>query len=129
MLVVTASPARTALKNSQLTCGERHAYFGDRTQDALARRRAEPCSERREVHSLLFEQRLEAMPFDCFPPSRNFLDRFVVRKIKYAKKTLPLERTFKGEDRLGRSQQLDRTTNQRRVCPSPSNESAKHSQN
>jgi hypothetical protein len=21
-----------ALKNSQLTCGERHAYFGDRTQ-------------------------------------------------------------------------------------------------
>ena len=31
MLVATASPARTALKNSQLTCGERHAYFGDRT--------------------------------------------------------------------------------------------------
>jgi len=30
MLVATASPARTALKNSQLTCGERHAYFGDR---------------------------------------------------------------------------------------------------
>jgi len=25
MLVVTASPAWTALKNSQLTCGERHA--------------------------------------------------------------------------------------------------------
>jgi hypothetical protein len=25
MLVVTASPAQTALKNSQLTCGERHA--------------------------------------------------------------------------------------------------------
>jgi hypothetical protein len=22
-----------ALKNSQLTCGERHAYFGDRTLD------------------------------------------------------------------------------------------------
>ena len=35
MLVATASPARTALKNSQLTCGERHAYFGNRT---LARR-------------------------------------------------------------------------------------------
>jgi hypothetical protein len=32
MLVATASPARTALKNSQLTCGERHAYFGNRTQ-------------------------------------------------------------------------------------------------
>src|SRR6516225_6183959 len=31
-IVATASPARTALKNSQLTCGERHAYFGDRTQ-------------------------------------------------------------------------------------------------
>jgi hypothetical protein len=31
MLVATASPARTALKNSQLTCGERHAYFADRT--------------------------------------------------------------------------------------------------
>jgi hypothetical protein len=34
MLVATASPARTALKNSQLTRrppGERHAYFGDRT--------------------------------------------------------------------------------------------------
>jgi hypothetical protein len=31
MLVATASPARTALKNSQLTCGEWHAYFGDRT--------------------------------------------------------------------------------------------------
>src|SRR6516164_7068174 len=31
MIVVTASPARTALKNSQLTCGESHAYFGDRT--------------------------------------------------------------------------------------------------
>src|SRR5262252_7299466 len=31
MLVVTASPARTASKNSQLTCGERHAYLGDRT--------------------------------------------------------------------------------------------------
>src|SRR5215468_11882039 len=31
MIVATASPARTALKNSQLTCGERHAYFGDRT--------------------------------------------------------------------------------------------------
>jgi tryptophan synthase alpha chain len=31
MIVVTASPARTALKNSQLICGERHAYFGDRT--------------------------------------------------------------------------------------------------
>jgi hypothetical protein len=29
-LVATASPARTALKNSQLTCGETHAYFGDR---------------------------------------------------------------------------------------------------
>jgi hypothetical protein len=28
MLVVTASPARTALKNSQLTCGERHAISG-----------------------------------------------------------------------------------------------------
>jgi hypothetical protein len=35
MLVATASPARTALKNSQLTCGERHAYFGDRTQATL----------------------------------------------------------------------------------------------
>jgi len=34
MLVATASPARTALKNSQLTRqppDERHAYFGDRT--------------------------------------------------------------------------------------------------
>jgi hypothetical protein len=31
MLVAIASPARTALKNSQLACGERHAYFGDRT--------------------------------------------------------------------------------------------------
>jgi two-component system sensor histidine kinase LytS len=31
MLVATASPARTALKNSQLTCCERHAYFGSRT--------------------------------------------------------------------------------------------------
>src|SRR6516164_1248948 len=31
MIVAIASPARTALKNSQLTCGERHAYFGDRT--------------------------------------------------------------------------------------------------
>ena len=34
MLVATASPARTALKNSQLTPrprGERHAYLGDRT--------------------------------------------------------------------------------------------------
>jgi hypothetical protein len=28
MLVVTASPARTVLKNSQLTCGERHAISG-----------------------------------------------------------------------------------------------------
>jgi hypothetical protein len=28
MLVVTAGPARTALKNSQLTCGERHAISG-----------------------------------------------------------------------------------------------------
>jgi len=28
MRVVTASPARTALKNSQLTCGERHAISG-----------------------------------------------------------------------------------------------------
>ena len=27
-LVVTASPARTALENSQLTCGERHAISG-----------------------------------------------------------------------------------------------------
>src|SRR6516162_5948262 len=27
-LAVTASPARTALKNSQLTCGERHAISG-----------------------------------------------------------------------------------------------------
>ena len=34
MLVATASPARTALKNSQLTCGERHAYFGNRTLGA-----------------------------------------------------------------------------------------------
>src|SRR5262249_45770739 len=34
-----ASPARTALTNSQLTCGERHAYFGNRT---LAR----ACCER-----------------------------------------------------------------------------------
>jgi len=32
MLVAAASPARTALKNSQLTCGERLAYFGNRTQ-------------------------------------------------------------------------------------------------
>jgi tetratricopeptide (TPR) repeat protein len=31
MLVPTASPAQTALKNSQLTGGERRAYFGDRT--------------------------------------------------------------------------------------------------
>src|SRR6516165_385763 len=31
MVVGAASPARTALKNSQLTCDERHAYFGDRT--------------------------------------------------------------------------------------------------
>jgi len=34
MIVATASPARTALKNSQLTRqppGERHAYFGDST--------------------------------------------------------------------------------------------------
>jgi hypothetical protein len=31
MLVATASPARTAFKNTQLTCGERHAHFGDRT--------------------------------------------------------------------------------------------------
>jgi hypothetical protein len=31
MLIATASPARTALKNSQLTCGERYAYLGDRT--------------------------------------------------------------------------------------------------
>jgi hypothetical protein len=30
-LVATASPARTALKNGQLTCGETYAYFGDRT--------------------------------------------------------------------------------------------------
>src|ERR1700740_939181 len=30
-LVATASPARTALKNSQLTCGDTYAYFGDRT--------------------------------------------------------------------------------------------------
>jgi hypothetical protein len=30
-LVVTAGPARTALKNSQLTYGETYAYFGDRT--------------------------------------------------------------------------------------------------
>src|SRR5215831_4718881 len=36
MLVATASPARTALKNSQLTCGERHAYFGDRTLEGAA---------------------------------------------------------------------------------------------
>jgi hypothetical protein len=28
MLVVTASPARIALKNSQLTCGEKHAISG-----------------------------------------------------------------------------------------------------
>ena len=28
MLVATASPARTALKNSQLTCGERYAISG-----------------------------------------------------------------------------------------------------
>jgi hypothetical protein len=28
MLVVAASPARTALKNSQLTCGERRAISG-----------------------------------------------------------------------------------------------------
>src|ERR1700739_4668833 len=33
-LVATASPARTALKNSQLTCGETYAYFGDRTLEA-----------------------------------------------------------------------------------------------
>jgi len=31
MIVGIASPARTALKNNQLACGERHAYFGDRT--------------------------------------------------------------------------------------------------
>ena len=31
MLVATASPARTALKNSQPNCGETYAYFGDRT--------------------------------------------------------------------------------------------------
>jgi hypothetical protein len=31
MLVANASPARTALKNSQLTCGERYACLGDRT--------------------------------------------------------------------------------------------------
>ena len=31
MLVVTASPARTALNNSQRTGGERRACFGDRT--------------------------------------------------------------------------------------------------
>src|SRR5215813_13725497 len=38
MLVATACPARTALKNSQLTPrprGERHAYFGDRTLGEL----------------------------------------------------------------------------------------------
>ena len=38
MLVATASPARTALKNSQLTRqppGERHAYFGDRTPSPI----------------------------------------------------------------------------------------------
>jgi Flp pilus assembly protein TadD len=38
MIVATASPARTALKNSQLTCGERHAYFGDRTLGSSAYR-------------------------------------------------------------------------------------------
>src|SRR6516165_11630646 len=31
MIVATASPARTSSKNSQLTCGERHAYLGNRT--------------------------------------------------------------------------------------------------
>ena len=31
MIVVTASPARTALNNSQRTGGERRACFGDRT--------------------------------------------------------------------------------------------------
>ena len=30
MVVATASPARTSLKNSQLIGGERHAYFGER---------------------------------------------------------------------------------------------------
>jgi len=37
MLVATASPSRTALKNSQLTRprpDKRHAYFGNRTQEA-----------------------------------------------------------------------------------------------
>src|ERR1700746_550189 len=39
MLVATASPAPTALKNTQLTRqppGERHAYFGDRTLTVTA---------------------------------------------------------------------------------------------
>jgi hypothetical protein len=31
-----------ALKNSQLTCGERHAYFGDRTLEALSNWRLNP---------------------------------------------------------------------------------------
>ena len=40
-----------ALKNSQLTCGERHAYFGDRTLEKLSgaregRRSAPPPANR-----------------------------------------------------------------------------------
>jgi hypothetical protein len=37
MLVVTASPARTVLKNSQLTCGERHAISGTGHQLIIGR--------------------------------------------------------------------------------------------
>ena len=36
-LVTTASPARAALKNSQLAGGETFAYFRDRTLAAFAR--------------------------------------------------------------------------------------------
>src|SRR5215472_15490310 len=67
----------------------------------LTGQRPEPGSERRQVQSLLFEHCFETMPFNRLPPSRNFLNCFVVRKIEHAKKTLPLERTFKREDRLG----------------------------
>ena len=44
---LNASPARTALKNSQLTCGERHAYFGDRTLTARRLSKRSGCAGHR----------------------------------------------------------------------------------
>jgi hypothetical protein len=94
MIVATASPARTALKNSQLTRqppGEKHAYFGDRALTCIVHKpRNLPLGLSCSFKSISSRAASQAAPERENLTSALAREIFGLKQLREAKNTLSL---------------------------------------